>query len=150
MWLTALIIFVHVVVSLILILVVLLQTGKRADLAGAFGGGGSQTAFGPRGAGTILSRATSISAVIFMVTSLTLAYRMGIVDDSSVVGDAPATEVPAGPGGTEPAPLPGSTPATEPDPLVPGGPTVVEPSTLPPPPEGDGGAAGTSGGDGAP
>ncbi len=64
---------VHVIVCLVLILVVLLQSGKAADLAGAFGGMGSQTAFGPRGGATLLSRATTICAVIFMITSLSLA-----------------------------------------------------------------------------
>ncbi len=64
---------IHVLVCLVLILVVLLQSGKAADLAGAFGGMGSQTAFGPRGAATVLSKATTISAVIFMLTSLSLA-----------------------------------------------------------------------------
>lgn len=64
---------VHVAVCLFLIVVVLLQSGKAADLAGAFGGMGSQTAFGPRGSATLLSKATTISAVIFMVTSLTLS-----------------------------------------------------------------------------
>ena len=63
----------HVIVCLILILVVLLQSGKAADLAGAFGGMGSQTAFGPRGAATVLSKATTVAAIIFMVTSLSLA-----------------------------------------------------------------------------
>src|SRR5215475_4904579 len=65
--------FVHVVVCLFLIIVVLLQSGKAADLAGAFGGMGSQTAFGPRGSATLLSKATTVSAVLFMVTSLTLS-----------------------------------------------------------------------------
>ena len=65
--------FIHVVVCLFLIAVVLLQSGKAADLAGAFGGMGSQTAFGPRGAATALSRATTIAAALFMVTSLTLS-----------------------------------------------------------------------------
>jgi preprotein translocase subunit SecG len=65
--------FVHVVVCLFLIAVVLLQSGKAADLAGAFGGMGSQTAFGPRGAATALSRATTIAAALFMVTSLSLS-----------------------------------------------------------------------------
>src|ERR1041385_7727684 len=64
---------VHVLVCLFLIVVVLLQSGKAADLAGAFGGMGSQTAFGPRGAATVLSKATTISALVFMVTSMTLA-----------------------------------------------------------------------------
>lgn len=65
--------FVHVVVSVFLIIVVLLQSGKAADLAGAFGGMGSQTAFGPRGSATLLSKATTISAVIFMLTSISLS-----------------------------------------------------------------------------
>ena len=68
-----LLLFVHVIVCLFLIIVVLLQSGKAADLAGAFGGMGSQTAFGPRGSATLLSKATTISAVIFMVTSLSLS-----------------------------------------------------------------------------
>lgn len=64
---------VHVLVCLFLIIVVLLQSGKAADLAGAFGGMGSQTAFGPRGSATLLSKATTISAILFMVTSLSLS-----------------------------------------------------------------------------
>src|SRR3954447_13809587 len=64
---------VHVVVCLFLIIVVLLQSGKAADLAGAFGGMGSQTAFGPRGSATLLSKATTISAILFMVTSISLS-----------------------------------------------------------------------------
>jgi preprotein translocase subunit SecG len=64
---------VHIAVCLFLIIVVLLQSGKAADLAGAFGGMGSQTAFGPRGSATLLSKATTISAVVFMVTSLALS-----------------------------------------------------------------------------
>ena len=63
---------VHVFVCLFLIIVVLLQSGKAADLAGAFGGMGSQTAFGPRGAASLLSRATTAAAVIFMLTSIWL------------------------------------------------------------------------------
>ncbi len=64
---------IHVIVCLFLILVVLLQSGKAADIAGAFGGMGSQTTFGPRGAATALTKATTIAAVLFMVTSLSLA-----------------------------------------------------------------------------
>jgi preprotein translocase subunit SecG len=64
---------IHVVICLILILVVLLQSGKAADLAGAFGGMGSQTVFGPRGTATLLSKATTVAASLFMVTSLILA-----------------------------------------------------------------------------
>ena len=69
----ALVIVFHVVASLVLILVVLLQSGKAGDLAATFGSTGSQTAFGARGAATVLTRATTVCAVIFMVTSLTLA-----------------------------------------------------------------------------
>jgi preprotein translocase subunit SecG len=64
---------IHVLVCLFLIIVVLLQSGKAADLAGAFGGMGSQTAFGPRGSATLLSKATTISAIAFMCTSLALS-----------------------------------------------------------------------------
>src|SRR5258708_16242757 len=67
-----LITIVHVVVCLFLIIVVLLQSGKAADLAGAFGGMGSQTVFGPRGTATVLSKATTIAAGLFMVTALVL------------------------------------------------------------------------------
>ncbi|HEX4771479.1 MAG TPA: preprotein translocase subunit SecG [Bryobacteraceae bacterium] len=62
----------HVVVCFFLIIVVLLQSGKAADLAGAFGGMGSQTVFGPRGTATVLSKATTIAAALFMLTSLSL------------------------------------------------------------------------------
>src|SRR5205814_8608658 len=64
---------VHVVVCFFLIIVILLQSGKAADLAGAFGGMGSQTAFGPRGSATLLSKATTISTAGFMCTSLALS-----------------------------------------------------------------------------
>jgi preprotein translocase subunit SecG len=61
---------------LVLIIVVLLQSGKAADLAGAFGGAGSQTAFGPRGAASVLSQATTWCAVMFMVCSMALVVRV--------------------------------------------------------------------------
>jgi preprotein translocase subunit SecG len=64
---------VHILVCVFLVIVVLLQSGKAADLAGAFGGMGSQTAFGPRGSATVLSKATTGAAIMFMVTSMTLA-----------------------------------------------------------------------------
>lgn len=64
---------IHVIVCVFLILVVLLQSGKAADIAGAFGGMGSQTTFGPRGAATALTKATTVAAALFMVTSLSLA-----------------------------------------------------------------------------
>src|ERR1700757_5501634 len=66
------VVFVHVIVCLFLIGVVLIQQGRSADLAGAFGGQGSQTAFGPRAAANVLTRLTTWSAIIFMITSLSL------------------------------------------------------------------------------
>ncbi len=77
-WLLIAVTTVHVIVCLILILVVLLQSGKAADLAGAFGGMGSQTVFGPRGTATVLSKATTVAAGLFMITSLSL----GIISNS--------------------------------------------------------------------
>src|SRR5580698_1173140 len=68
-----LITIVHVIVCVFLAVVVLLQSGKAADLAGAFGGMGSQTVFGPRGSATILSKATTVAAGLFMITSLSLS-----------------------------------------------------------------------------
>jgi len=67
----------HVLVCFVLIIVIMLQSGSAADLAGAFGGAGSQTAFGPRGATTFLSRATTWCAIVFMLTSLTLSIKRG-------------------------------------------------------------------------
>ena len=125
--LTLLLVLLHIAVSLVLILVVLLQTGKRADLAGAFGGGGSQTAFGARGAATFLSKATTISAVVFMITSIWLGVRFGSESGSSVVQDtgAPVSTVPApavpqpGAAGAipvQPTPAPATPPANAPAP----------------------------------
>ena len=68
-----LILTVHILVALVLILVVLLQSSRGTDIAAAFGGMGSQAAFGPRGTATFLSKATVVLAVIFMVTSISLA-----------------------------------------------------------------------------
>jgi len=64
-----------VINCMVLIVVVLLQSGKAADLAGAFGGAGSQTAFGPRGAANVLSKATTWCAIMFMVCALALVLR---------------------------------------------------------------------------
>lgn len=73
--LIALVTIVHVIVCLFLIIVVLLQSGKAGDISAAFGGQGSQAAFGPRGAATTLTRATTVSAVLFMLTSITLSIH---------------------------------------------------------------------------
>ena len=99
----------HVIVAVFLILVVLLQTGKRADLAGAFGGGGSQTAFGARGAATLLSRLTAWSAGIFMATSLLLSLlSSGASTGRGSVLDSVPVSAPA----TTPAPTPAPAPST--------------------------------------
>src|SRR5438132_9662651 len=88
--LTTILVVVHVIVSLFLILVVLVQQGRGADLAGAFGGGGSQTAFGARGATTLLHKLTTGFFVAFVVTSLTLAIVQGKPRGSVMSGSAPA------------------------------------------------------------
>jgi preprotein translocase subunit SecG len=103
----------HVGVCIFLILVVLLQTGKSADLAGAFGGGGSQTALGSRGAATLLSKLTTTSAVLFMITSLALAIVatreapsiMDAVEQAEPAAPADAAVLPpADPGTAETSP----------------------------------------------
>lgn len=96
---------IHVIVCLFLILVVLLQTGKGADIAAAFGGT-SQTAFGARGATSFLSKLTTGAAVVFMLTSLTLALVSGSPSQSVVQETAPATQ-----GTPMPAQQPAATPA---------------------------------------
>jgi preprotein translocase subunit SecG len=122
----------HVAVCFVLVIVIMLQSGSAADLAGAFGGAGSQTAFGPRGAATFLSRATTWCAVVFMLTSLTLYFKRDTAESSigSVIeqtnprsaptpapagtGNKPAApSLPATPGPTPPLPQP-SQPASQP------------------------------------
>ena len=95
-----LITIIHIAVCLFLIIVVLLQSGQSGDIAAAFGGMGSQTAFGPRGAATILSKATTWSAIIFMVTSITLSvfasrrgcYQLGSTGSQIRAGQVPTSE----------------------------------------------------------
>jgi preprotein translocase subunit SecG len=89
---------IHVIVCLFLIGVILLQQGKSADLAGAFGGQGSQTAFGPRGAANLLTKLTTWSAIIFMLTSIGLfvliARHSGtrsVLEGTKTTTSAPAT-----------------------------------------------------------
>jgi preprotein translocase subunit SecG len=86
------VVVLHVIVCLFLIGVVLLQQGRSADLAGAFGGQGSQTAFGPRAAANVLTRLTTWSAVIFMLTSisLTVLYVRNTGTHSVLEGAKPA------------------------------------------------------------
>jgi preprotein translocase subunit SecG len=113
---------------LVLIIVVLLQSGKAADLAGAFGGAGSQSAFGPRGAATLLSQATTWCAIMFMICAMALVLRVdragstggsvlekfskpAPVKTAPVTPGAPATTTPAPQSNATPAP---TTPATTP------------------------------------
>jgi len=107
-WLPTILTVFHVIVSIFLILVVLLQQGKSADWSGAFGGGGTQTAFGSRGSGTVLSRATTAAAIIFMITSLSLAILISRPGGSSVVREGAKQQnqpqpAPAPPGKQAPA-----------------------------------------------
>jgi len=98
---------IHVIVCIVLIMAVLLQSGKAADLAGAFGGVGSQTVFGPRGAGTILGKVTTICAIIFMFTSLGLWILSGKGGKSVVSGEtAPKPAAAAAETQKEPAAAP--------------------------------------------
>src|SRR6516225_5096391 len=99
---------------LVLIIVVLLQSGKAADLAGAFGGAGSQTAFGPRGAATVLSQATTWCAVMFMICALALVVRVdrGVESGGSILqkyskpAPAPTKTLPATTAPSTPQPAP--------------------------------------------
>jgi len=103
----------HVVICGLLIIVIMLQSGEAADLAGAFGGAGSQTAFGPRGAATFLSKATTWCAIMFMLTSMALTMHQNstvaptgssVLQQFSKTSKAPVPVIPA-PG------APASTPA---------------------------------------
>jgi len=107
----------HVLLCFLLILVVLLQSGKAADLAGAFGGAGSQTAFGPRGAATFLSKSTTWCAVMFMLTSFAVVVRQerqGGPVDKSVFQNVPAKQEPAP---SQPAPTTPAPPQQTPPPV---------------------------------
>jgi preprotein translocase subunit SecG len=108
---------VHVLVCLILIVVVLLQRGKGAEIGAVFGGGASNTVFGSRGAGNFFTRLTTGAAVIFMVTSLVLSYLATQRSQESLFDDEPAAaEEPAG--GTADSPfseIPGAAAPSEPE-----------------------------------
>jgi preprotein translocase subunit SecG len=126
---------VHVIVCLFLIIVVLLQSGKAADLAGAFGGMGSQTAFGPRGSATLLSKATTISAILFMVTSLSLSIlatrNAGL--GTTVLESAPVKSSAPAPAKSAPVQVPIPTSPASPAPQGQGLPITLTPSTAPAP-----------------
>jgi preprotein translocase subunit SecG len=107
----------HVIACLFLIGVVLLQQGKGQDLASAFGGGGTQAAFGPRGSATVLSRATAILAGLFMVTSLSLSVLR--TQRSSILDQVPAAVASPSPGTSPAAALPSVPPRAAPAPVEP-------------------------------
>ena len=128
---------IHVLVCLFLILVVLAQQGKGQDLASAFGGAGSQTAFGARGTATLLSKITAGAAAIFMITSLMLSFLRPAVSERTVVPDMPApaseTSTPSTPSEETATPAPA---VEEPSEAPPAGETETKPdatSTVPPP-----------------
>lgn len=104
---------IHIVAAVVMILAVLLQSGKSADLAGAFGGGGSQTAFGPRGAATALSKITTGTAIVFMLTSFALSILASRRTGSSVLQGASSAPVRQ----TVPVSAPPATP--QPNPATP-------------------------------
>jgi preprotein translocase subunit SecG len=108
----------HVIACLFLIGVVLLQQGKSQDLASAFGGGGTQTAFGPRGSANVLSRATTVLAGLFMITSIGLAklrpHEASVIERTNVPAAAPTAAATIRPASPRPAPATAPTPATSP------------------------------------
>ncbi len=104
---TTFLIIIHVIVSIALIMIILLQTGKGADMGAAFGGGSSQTLFGSTGSSTFLSKATTLAAIVFMITSLGLAYISGNSTKSSIMMNEKAPiEQQAAPAAPEESPQP--------------------------------------------
>jgi preprotein translocase subunit SecG len=123
-----------VINCMVLIVVVLLQSGKAADLAGAFGGAGSQTAFGPRGAANVLSKATTWCAIMFMVCALALVLRTdkAVEQGGSVLQKVSQPAKPA-PATRVPPTVPSSTPAAGGQPPIAQPPAQVPPSNQPAP-----------------
>jgi|SRR5580698_1799653 preprotein translocase subunit SecG len=130
---TPLLVTLHVLVCIVLVLVIMLQSGNAADLAGAFGGAGSQTAFGPRGAATFLSKATTWCAIVFMLTSLTLSIKRTPTDvstGSSSILEQTTKTAPAAP--AKPTTPPASAPASS-TPPAPAPSSSKPPAQTPPP-----------------
>jgi len=129
----------HVVACLFLIAVVLLQRGKGAEMGAVFGGGAGATVFGSRGAGNFLTRMTTAAAVVFMLTSLTLAYvAEDRVGDSLFEGEESAPAAPESPFGEPAAPAPGAfeeVPAPGPEAAAPPAPEAAAPEAPAPEPE---------------
>jgi preprotein translocase subunit SecG len=151
---TTVILAVHILVCVALIMIILLQSGKGADIGAVFGGGSSNTLFGSTGATPFLSKLTIAAAVIFMVTSIILTYFSGKVvpKEHSVMGEYPAAEAPvtaptpgqsetgtAAPGKPEGAPVEKAAPPTSAAPSAPATKAEPAPGGAPaPPPEGTG------------
>jgi preprotein translocase subunit SecG len=124
-------VILHVIVCLVLIGVILLQSGQAADIAGAFGGSGSQTAFGPRGAATVLSRATTWCAVMFMFTSMALAVHVSTSSGGAGRSILEQFSKPA-PKSAAPAPIPPSqVPPAQQQPGQPAAPAPTAPAPGP-------------------
>ncbi|HPW69285.1 MAG: preprotein translocase subunit SecG [Desulfomonilia bacterium] len=119
----------HIVVSVLLIIAVLLQSGKGADIGAVFGGAGSQALFGSAGPADFLNKATRVLVAVFMLTSLTLGYFTFERPTQSIM-DNQATTAPAVPGGTalQPDPGAGAAPAAPSIPAAPQGQTPAESS----------------------
>src|ERR1700723_715498 len=100
---TFILVTLHVAVCFVLVIVIMLQSGSAADLAGAFGGAGSQTAFGPRGAAPFFSRATTWCAIVFMMTSLTLSVKRAPSDVNTSSGSVLEQTQKSGTAPTKPA-----------------------------------------------
>ena len=102
MW--GVLLFIHILVSVLMIMIILLQTGKGAEMGAAFGGGYSQTLFGSAGPVGFLNKLTTVIAVVFMLTSLFLAFLASHPPTTKpLVGDVPQQEFPAAPGPVEEA-----------------------------------------------
>src|SRR6195256_2637085 len=123
-----------VINCMVLIIVVLLQSGKAADLAGAFGGAGSQTAFGPRGAANVLSKATTWCAVMFMLCAMALVLRTdrAVEQGGSVLQKVSQPAKPA-PAPKVPPTVPSSTPESGGQPPINQPPTRVPAPSQPAP-----------------
>jgi preprotein translocase subunit SecG len=113
---TVILIIIHIIVCIALIMIVLLQTGKGADIGAAFGGGSSSTLFGTTGASTFLSKATTGAAIVFMITSLALSYVASQRRADSVVTETPpAVEATAPASETAPAQAPAAGAEAKPE-----------------------------------
>jgi preprotein translocase subunit SecG len=129
---TTLILVVHVVVCVALIMIILLQTGKGADIGAVFGGGSSQTLFGSSGATPFLSKLTIAAAVIFMVTSIVLTYfsGQGVAQEGSIMARQ-ESQVPAGAPGQMPGMPSEDTGAGKPEAAPGGGSSQQAPASTP-------------------